>query len=245
MRVNSSTYFNIDEFHPKGQTYDVSFGELCIQFSEEASLQSDPQNPREFTMKHLSALRHPVQVISVILALSYLRTGWSSAEESEFLLRHCYNMARNCRFEGKWKFVGEILQQDLFTFGISGILTRICNNCSEEDFFGNILPLTYNLIKEREICFRSMYKPYREVTGKDRFKGIKRKIRRRGYNDKGSSKPESSKYPKELEVQKDVWLIEKEYRRIEEENKFPQLRLPPSIYWYQSHYGVGPDSSIR
>lgn len=245
MRVNSSTYFNIDEFHPKGQTYDVSFGELCIQFSEEASLQSDPQNPREFTMKHLSALRHPVQVISVILALSYLRTGWSSAEESEFLLRHCYNMARNCRFEGKWKFVGEILQQDLFTFGISGILTRICKNCSEEDFFGNILPLTYYLIKEREICFRSMYKPYREVTGKDRFKGIKRKIRRRGYNDKGSSKPESSKYPKELEVQKDVWLIEKEYRRIEEENKFPQLRLPPSIYWYQSHYGVGPDSSIR
>lgn len=243
MRVNSKTYFDIDDFIPKGQS--LSFGELCIQFSEEASLQFDPSVPREFTLQNLSWLRHPMQAVSVILALSFCRTGWSSAEESEKLIRHIYNMARNCRFQGRWSIVGEVLQQDLFTRGISGILDRICKNCSSEEFYGNILPLTYNLIEQRILCFVPMYQPYREVTGKDRLKGIKRRIRRRGYNDKGSSKPESAKFPKVEEVQKDVWLIEKEIKRAEEERSLPQLKLPPPLYWYQSHYGVGPEGSIK
>lgn len=238
MEITSKMIFDIDDFIPKSKT--VSFGDLAIKFTEKTSLQSDPSNPQEYWLEYFSVLEKPDGALAVILALAYTRPGWSSAEYSEKLLVHISRLAKNHGYQGKWRKVGEVLQLDLYTLGIRGILRQITKDMSPEDFFGNFLKKVYSII-ENNLKTRSQFRPYRELNKQERYRGIRRKIRRRGYNDKGSLSPNSAWSKEE---QRDRWIEEKEIQRQQSLQSF-HLKLPPARYWYQSHYGVGPGSSTK
>lgn len=242
MEISSKSFFAIDDFTPRGKS--LSFGDLVIKFSEKTSSRSDPSNPYEKWLRDFSILKKPDGALALILALSYTREGWSSAETSEKLIVHIFNLARNHQFQGKWDRVGEILQHcDLYTLGIHGILSSICKNMSEEDFFGNFLPEVYRII-EKNLILRPMTKGYRTLNKRERYRGIHRKVRRRGHDDKGSLKPNSLDA---REVMSDVWVLEKESERKKVLERY-HLKDPLSYkrYWYRSLFGIGQnDSTIR
>jgi hypothetical protein len=242
METSSQLIFQIDSFIPKRKT--LSFENLLIKFSEKTSLQSVPLKESEFWLKDFTILKHPTGALATIVALVYTRPGWSTAEVSEKLLRHIFNIARNHNFQGGWDDVGKLLHyNDLYTFGIRGILAEIVKNLSKEDFFGNFLPIVYSIV-ESNLCYKRMYPEYNwELSQRERRRGLKRKIRRRGYNDKGSLKPNTES---SSEIRKDVWLQEKELQRKEVLNKY-QLKDPLSYkrYWYKSLHGDGSNDSIN
>lgn len=238
MEITSKSFFSIDDFIPPKRF--ISFGDLAIKFTEKTSSQSDTQNPHEYWLRDFSILQHPDGALAVILALSYTRPGWSSAEYSEKLLTHIHRIARNHGFQGGWRKVGEVLQHDLYRLGIRGILSEIVKDMSPETFYGNFLRKVYSVI-EKNLKVRNQFRPYRELNKKERYRGIHRKIRRRGYDDKGSLQPNSAYLHEE---KKDLWIVEKENRRQEKLQEF-QLKLPPPRYWYQSQFGVGSNDSTK
>lgn len=241
METSSNLIFQIDSYCPKGKR--IPFGELVKKFSEEASLYPDPSFLPEFWCKDSLLFKKPSTCKSLLLALVYSRPGWSCNELYENLLQHLYHICRNHNFQGEWYTVGEILQQDLFTSGIYGILKKVIQNLSEEDFFGNIMPTTYRIFEKRLIVVRNQVSKKTEILSKrDRLRGIPRKIRRRGYNDKGSTRPLHERH----EPGPDFTLDQKEQELQEIRSQLGPPKDPPSRYWYRSlDYGVGPTGSQR
>lgn len=241
MKEEVSIIFRIDDFIPKGKF--SSYGNLCKKFSEETSLQSASSDiPLEYWMrKHAEDfLNSPQNCLSAILALSYCRPGWSSNYCLEKLLCHIFSKARTYHFEGKWKIVGEILStQDFYTLGIIGILKPLLKNMSEDDFFGNLLPQSYKFV-EKVLTRRPMYSKYidwNEIPKRVRLAGIPRKIRKRGYNDKGSRRPNHI-VPKGKPL--------KEETSTKSAEIFSTLKDPPARYWFESLKGrSGRNSTSR
>lgn len=233
MEFSSRILLTMNDFTPKGQN--LSLGELVKKYSEETSLYSNPDGlPNKLRLKVMP--EDSREAISVLLAMVLIRPGWSSYYFLESLAENIHNMARKYMFEGKWKVVGELLsQQDFFKSGEYGFLRILGKYCSEQDFFGNILPLSYRMIKS---WFRvsSDYSPYRDpIDAKLIQSKPKRKIRRRGYNDKGSRRPDHKWLPGY-----DKFLEEEEEQRQILLSRFP-LKKPSSRYWFSSYqYGDGP-----
>lgn len=236
MEISSKEVFQIFDFTPKGKEF--SFGDICRKFSEKTSSQSVPSDPKEVWLKDFSILQHPHGALAVLLALAESRTNWSCAERYEKILTHIYNLCRNHMFQGGWYHVAEVLSHDLLK-GSVRYSKEIVRNMSKEDFFGNLLPLAYRIV-ESNLCTRSMLKAQRELTKREKYRGIRRKIRRRGYDDKGSLK-----FPHKWLPGRDFTLDEKEEKRKKFLEEVPKLRLSPPRYWYRSTFGDGPNDSTK
>jgi hypothetical protein len=228
METSAKLIFCIDDFSPTSKA--ETFGDLCKKFSQETSLQSDPSDPVELWLSDFSILKKPEGCLATLLALVYTRAGNSCAERYEKILNHIYHVALNHRFQGKWSQVGEVLQQDLFTRGIHGILSLVIKNMTSNDFFGNFLYKVYQAVKLLKL--RRMLVPYREYEGRERFRGLRHKIRRRGYNDKGSRRPDHKWLPGP-----DFTGVEKELQYQELIKRFPPPKDPPKRYFYRSTFG--------
>jgi hypothetical protein len=236
METSCSLYFKIDDFIPKGKKY--SFGELVKKFSEETSLQPDPTFLPEFYVKSSELIKKPDTCLAVILACSYIRPGYSCAELFERLLDQIYHNARCHNFEGRWSRVGEVLQQDLFSKGIYGILSIVIQEMSLEDLFGNFLPKVYSVV-EHGIIVRNYANIFRDnLSRRERLKGVRRKIRRRGYNDKGSRRLSHEHHETGYDYSYQI-----EDDKIKElRTKYAPPRRPRPRYFYRTlNYGVGPN----
>jgi hypothetical protein len=239
MEVRVQTHFDIDDFISKDSISHLRFGDLVRKFAEKTSLWSDTHGSLELTLTDWSVLQHPSGCISTILALSFVRPGWSSQECSEKILTNIYNRARHNGFQGAWAIVGEVLQQDLYTRGVHGVLVRICKHYSVNDFYGNILKKTYRLV-ESGFTLRCLIFADEVATGRDRFRGVKRKIRRRGHNDKGSPQDSRTRNPNKY-----VTVSENEIRQAEGSNTLFSLQLAPPRYWYSSIYRGRPGRTFE
>jgi hypothetical protein len=237
MESNPKLLLDLQDFIPKGKNR--SLVDLCIKFSQETSLQPVPEFLPYFYARE-SWFKKPRGCLQIILACSLTRPGWSCAELYEKLLERIYHQARIHNFQGEWELVGEVLQQDLFTQGVNGILCRLVKNLSKEDFFGNFLPGTYRCIEVGLFVKNNWTTPVAFLSKRDRCKGIKRKIRRRGYNDKGSRKPSHEYHgiPKFI-------LSESEYEEYKKRlQKLAPPKSPPSQYYYRTlNYGDGPNGA--
>lgn len=233
MEFTSQTIFSMYDFVPKGQ--EISLEGLVKKFSQETSLYSDPDGlPNRLRLVVMPETSR--EAISVLLALVLIRPGWSSYYFIESVAENIHNMARKYMFEGKWKVVGELLsQQDFFSAGEYGFLRILEKYYSEQDFFGNVLPQTYRMI---DTWFRtsSDYRPYRKPSDeKLLLSKPRRRVRRRGYNDKGSRRPSHKWLPG-----KDLFLEEQEEQRQKFLSQYP-LKTPPKRYWFNSYQdGAGP-----
>jgi hypothetical protein len=212
-------------FVPKNRQ--ASLGSLVIKFSQEASLQSDPHClSDEFSLKSFEILNRPFGSLAVIYALSLVSAGSNRAERTERLLEFIWKNASNLRFQGGWTKVGKVLHQDLYSRGTNGIEQILFPMFSEEDLFGNFLPLVY-LVIEKNLCVVNTIKRQRELSRRERFRGIRKKIRRRGYNDKGSRRPDHE----DRTVGPD-WELDRNEEELQELIKLYSLGKPPKRSYY-------------
>lgn len=187
MEYSLNTSLRSWDFVPKNKP--TSLGRLVISFSQKASLQSDPQNnPVEFTLKNFEILNRPVGCLATIYALTLINCGSSQAERTERLLKFISNNARNLRYQGNWKLVGELLSIDFHSRGSYSIENKLFPMFTSEEWFGNFLPTVFTII-EKNLEIVSIVKRQKELSKRERFRGIRRKIRRRGYNDRGFRRP--------------------------------------------------------
>lgn len=245
MELTSKLLLEIQDFIPSNSLSGLPLSVLCEKYSQETSLQSDPSHPVEIWLQGGAfwLLDHPFSTKALICSLGFSRTGFSCAERYEKILLHISKVARAHGFQGEWFNVGELLQQDLFTRGIYGILEIATRNMDEWTFYGNFLPQIY-LILERCLKIRPLLEQDKSwfQNKKERLKGIPRKIRRRGYNDKGSRRP-SHKCIEESDWERDLKYSEF-LEKIKEVNKPP--KSPPPRYYYRSTFPeIGQRDSIE
>lgn len=227
METSSDLMIQIQDFVPKGSK--LSLGALVEKYSASASWQHDPAQPYYYWLENFSMLRKPEGALSVILALSMVKTGWSSAETTEDLLEHISKICKKNMYQGGWEKVAMVLQQDLYTRGIHGILKRIIADMSSEEVFGNLLPKVYQVIP---LIITKQYRTPRVLEGRERFRGVKRKLRRRGYQDKGTRRPSHQWLPGS-----DWTLLEKEAEFVLKFEQYFHPKNPPAQYYFESLRG--------
>jgi hypothetical protein len=120
-------------------------------------------------LPHYRGTREATIAIFLSTFISLFRTDELRSRISESCYFH--------RYEGSWNEVQELLEQRPT---ISAVVTVLLQQMSEDDFFGNFL-------KECEKFLRRERKGYKSLDF-DRRRP-RRKIRRRGYQDKGSLRP--------------------------------------------------------
>lgn len=238
MKTNSKFYLSLADYRPKGSR--VTLEQLCFKVASETSLCPDTLDPQSIWISGLGekkGITKPYDYICVILALSYCRIGWSSMFSYEKILNYMLGQAKLHNLEGDWKKVATLLSTtDLYTKGVNGVWSKALEDVSENDFYGNILPRVYNIIKN---CFRttSIYNQYDlclpSTQKGHRAKTIKQKVYRRGYNDKGSKPPDDKWLPKIYQE-----LVAEELERQEILNSY-SIKSPPSRYWFKSLYPTG------
>lgn len=243
MDVTPQILFAIQDFSPKKET--TSLGALVQKYSEYASLHSDTPILLRLKGEMSNAIRHPSDALTCILCISLLRGGWSSYYQIEGLVRDLSNTARRYCYEGGWRRVGEILSStDFYRQGMQQTFQVALQDKSTEDFFGNILPHIYRWIKNNVLVFKevSVYEDPDIVKQDIFYRKPKRKIRRRGYNDKGTLKPSHKWLPGTGD------LTEEEYLRRQEEFAKYKPKEPPARYWFGvfqalDKKGIGPGGS--
>lgn len=94
--------------------------------------------------------------------------------ETDGLVKHIANMAYQKNYEGQWKTVQELLETGLQS--PEEFQRRFCELRAPEEFFGNLLPAAGRLAKIMLL---------KNLQQKNNRK-VKRKVRHRGYRDKGS-----------------------------------------------------------
>lgn len=111
---------------------------------------------------------------TIVIFLSSFISLWRIDEIRTRLSESCYFH----HYEGGWNEVQELLEQRPTP---SAVLEKLLELMSEDDFFGNFL-------KDCERFLRRERRGYRPLVS-DNVKRPRRKIRRRGYQDKGSLRP--------------------------------------------------------
>lgn len=230
MEISSNLMLQIQDFKPKKKH--ISFVSLCERFSEKTSSWSDPSNPFELWLDTFEVTKYPSDCISLLLVISFCRPGWSSYETIEKLINHIWFLATKAHgSQGKWMIVREMLSQDFYRLGIRGCLQKLAPHVSEQDLFGNYLKKAYRILENEILIPRRMIKAARELSKREKYRGIKRKVRRRGYDDKGSLRPSHKGL-----IEADDELLRKEIERLERESRLPQLKVPPPRYWFKSQF---------
>jgi len=94
--------------------------------------------------------------------------------------------AYNHRYNGHWNTVQDILEREPT---LQGTIEGMLLNMNEDEIFGNIVP------RAGKFAFRLKQRRFSSVKGDTR--PVRRKVRRRGYDDKGTLLPPHKKLPKE------------------------------------------------
>lgn len=238
MKISSQLLFDIQDFIPKNEI--VSFGELIKKYSEETSLCSVPVDSFEvltFSLKGFE-IQRPQEALALLFLVPFLNPGTRNYFLWENVIEHIWRMTRNYKFQGNWDRVRRVLEeQDFCKLGIYGVLRIFSQIMSKDDFFGNLLPFSYRILKSGTLKLNRKYKKYRDPESlSKREKRTRRKTYRREYNDKGSQRPNHKWLPKRyIEFEEEVIK-----ERIELERH--QLKKPPARYWfrlYESKDGPG------
>lgn len=155
-------------------TYPKDF--IFFETSSEAepkSLQSDPTKQIQVYHPHTA-----FQNIAAFGTLMFLQkeSYWMTDMDTKYFANLCYRY----NYEGKWEILQKILEKttnfqefELITIELLGAST----------YYGNLMDL-----------MKIYKKMFRYIDPEHRHGKIKRKVRRRGYNDKGTLRPSYKKY---------------------------------------------------
>lgn len=137
----------------------------------------------DFNRESLQDSQDALAVLCLIPLVSYCPRNYFQIEN---LRNHIWAMASNYCFEGGWKLVSEILtrttSQDVYSSWKIAL-----QFFTEDDWFGNFLPKMYGMLNG--FFYKRAYRKYEnpdELSHREKFIGVRRTIRRRGYRDKGS-----------------------------------------------------------
>lgn len=195
----------LDIFNP---TWDIlteeSSGELN---SLRSSLQSDPFPEVWVSGEFLHNAQDALAVLAV-LPLSFESRNYFQIQEFR---DHLGRMVQNYNFQGDWKIVGEILQTTDST-EVYSTWNIIFKKFNEHDWFGNFVPRLIRALKALRIRTK-----YQSVV--DDTRPVRKPMRRRGYNDKGSKRSSHQ------------WLP-REYPELEKEKPRIDIKEPIPLFWF-------------
>lgn len=218
-------FLEVWNFRPKEKP--TSLKEVVIKFSEKTSLQSDPYNPCEYYLKDNSLLEKPFSCVALLYSLVLVCGGRGQMERIEKIRKKIEKVGQYYQFQGKWADVGALLHTELNTYGMNNFESKLYSMFSTEDLFGNILPLCHSII-EKKLGIKKLASLPKDYTNKrDRLRGVKRRIRRRGYNDHGSLKLNHEHH----ETGPDWSLDEKEQKLQKIFEEYSIIESPPSGYF--------------
>jgi len=114
------------------------------------------------------------QAAVVILLSSYLQP-W----QTDRIIEHIAQLAYRYKYQGEWVRIQELLESEHTP---EGILSKYSQHRHVDEIFGNFLPACNRYIKWFNRAFRV---PTRRP--------VRRKVRKRGYDDKGTLRPNHQK----------------------------------------------------
>lgn len=191
------------------RTYDI-LRSHCEKKAEEASLY--PDLPKRIWISDCF-VRNANEALAVLAALPLVCPSTRNYDLISDLRQHIAKMASTYRYEGQWKIVAEILSTT-DSMVIDPTWNLITENMSKEDWFGNFVPKLVQAIKA--LRWQKVYHSVVEDT-----RPYHRPQRKRGYNDKGSSRPNHK------------WLPRYAYAR--EDSFYLTVKEPLPFRWYHSY----------
>lgn len=194
------------------QVWEKSLGSLVKSFSARTSLQ--PDLPQEIWLKD-NFVKDPRTALAVLMILPMCVPGTRNYNFIESLRKHIGNMCSNYNEEGLWHLVACLLR-DTTSLDVYSSWVIVLNTMSEEDFFGNMVPVLRTAI--RSLTWRNLN--YSVISDKS---PISRPQRKRGYNDKGSRRDPSRWLP-------DVIHPSRVRIRVE-----VIIKVPLPFCWYDSY----------
>lgn len=186
----------------------------CLRFAEITSSYSDPEDPIELWISGES-LKSGRDALAILALIPFLNKGARNYFQIDSLRRHLAKMAE-WNDGNDWITVREILTKT-DSLSVYPVWSILLDTMSESDWFGNFLPLL--LQKIRGFRVRKVYsKRYFSWDSHRGYKG-KKKVFRRGYDDKGTLRPNHKWLPKEFPEDLE--------ERIE-----VTVRLPRDFQWF-------------
>lgn len=188
---------------------DLLVEKLLQRNLERQSLHSQPRHqpqvdgiPFELAYRgSVLPLNKPRICISILLLIPILVPGTRTAAYFETVEEKIVQQVQLNRGEGKWQLVKELLALK-GTF-LKPRWEKFAQTVSSRDYFGNWEPLFLEV--EKYLYSKKMYQdPYFSWSDHSRYR-VKKKVYRRGYDDKGSRRPDH------------LWLPENAYSREEKD----------------------------
>jgi hypothetical protein len=183
-------------------------GDLSKKIAAEAS--SCPDSPNELWVSS-EFLRTADDALALMCVMPLCIPSTRNYFLIQHLRDHLAGMATNYRLEGHWSLVGELLQQDT-GLQCHVIWKAILSKMNPQDWFGNFVPRLVSAIKA--LRWRQMY---HSVVSDNR--PVRRPLRKRGYDDKGSWRPLHERRPRE------TWVREDNLVKV-------TAKEPPSYAWF-------------
>jgi len=150
------------------------------------------------------------EALATLFALDLVTPSTRNYFVVDNLRQHIAKMARNNHYSGEWLKV-KVYLETIKSFRLNDSVTYILSIMSTRDYFGNFLRLVRKQI--RKLRWRPLYSFVTED-----HRSVVKKIRRRGYDDKGSRRPEHQRRegPERSERAVEVIILE-----------------PPSFQWFK------------
>lgn len=178
-----------------------------IRYSHEPSLCPDLSTEIFCSTDYLRDAR---TCASVLLVLPLVNQGTRSFFRIKSLRDHIQRMAENYRLEGDWKLVQEILESTT-SLSVRESWMPIFKRVNENDWFGNWVPELRRAL--RALKSRKLY-----FSVENDKRPVKYPVRKRGYNDKGSRRPDHKWLPTRIrEIDDTQRILPKE---------------PPGFQWF-------------
>ena len=169
------------------------------RIADHMSLWPDPSDCFLKMSPSNSAYEAILDIVAMEFVLPGTRWRYPTYEQRERYAR----LVRQHRREGHWKIVEVLIQQPQGYYYYVDVLNK---NFSPEDIFGNIIPA----LRRKIASVRCESRKARELRLSRR--PVKKPVRRRGYNDKGSLRPSHT------------WLPDNAYSR-------PELPPEPEVHF--------------
>lgn len=140
---------------------------------------AEPQSPYSATIDQTLVLRMSRITARNSEAILFLLSLKDFQEwQTERIIRHLSFLCYRNNYQGEWSNVQELLETKIHL--PREFFEAYKRKHGEDEFFGNLLKEAYLILKSRVITKRNYYSVIEDT------RRIKRKIRRRGYDDKGT-----------------------------------------------------------
>jgi hypothetical protein len=136
--------------------------------------------PTHFVIRD-GGIKNSRDALATLVALDWATPGTRNFHKIEHIREHIMKMCVNSNGEGGWKLVLDYLQ-NVKPFVIYESITFILKNMTLEDYHGNFKKMVRTQIRKIKVV-----KTYLSVF--DDTSSYNKKMRKRGYDDKGSLKP--------------------------------------------------------